>query len=137
MWHKLFRSKSAKLSTSSSTLSNVSTTTLDENSLSTCSSSNESTATVKSKNSKISNAFKRVGLKRAHSSSKSRHNVSTLEQLAHHEQSKDSSCNNNYNNAVAMQIEAGQQSYHAVNDRSLTTFTTFRVGSAGIVSYFS
>lgn len=156
MWHKLFKSKSAKLS-SSSTLSNASTS--DEpggfspHSPFDCSNTscthnncniasiNKSTNNNKSSSNKFTNALKRVTLKRAHSAG-SNSNSKKLQ--------KQNGINNRNNGddenvtVVLEQMPAFRDYHHefsmssAINvpardsdDRHLTSFSTFRVGSAG------
>lgn len=153
MWHKLFKSKSAKLS-SSSTLSNTSTSDqpgrfcshLDCSNTScshiNCNENNTSTNNNnKSTSNKFTNALKRVTLKRAHSAG-SNSNSKKL-------QKQNGIINNRTNNGddenvSVLEQMSGFRDYHefamssAINvptretdDRHLTSFSTFRVGSAG------
>lgn len=152
MWHKLFRSKSAKVAAANGSSSGVHSTDFD-----TSADGRSATATVaggmnnnennslfnnvatvrKSKNkNKISNPFKRVSLKRNHSSDSCNTVVNVYEQptpssSSHSKDSTTSSNSNNNNNNS--NINKNKNNYNStvaeVNDRHLTTFTTFGGGS--------
>lgn len=148
MWHKLFKSKSAKLS-SSSTLSNTSTSDqpgrfcqhLDCSNTS-CTHNNCNENNNKSTSNKFTNALKRVTLKRAHSAG-SNSNSKKL-------QKQNGTIGNNLDeNVSVLEQVPGFHDYHefsmssAINvptrdadDRHLTSFSTFRVGSAGKFKLF-
>lgn len=137
MWHKLFKSKSAKLSSSSTTLSNASTS--EESSLmNNCSSTNnnytennhKSSNNNNNKSNKFTNALKRVSLKRAHSASSNSHSKKLQKhqnEISNNNEMPD--FRDNYHefsmsNAINVPVRES-------DERHLTSFSTFRVGSAG------
>lgn len=144
MWHKLFKSKSAK----SSTLSNASSSEQpggfsEDHSPFDCSNTsctrdtcncNEISINNKSTNhknsNKFTNALKRVTLKRAHSASSNSNSKKLQKQNGIYK-------NNNENVSLERDYHEFSMS-SAINvptrdadDRHLTSFSTFRVGSAG------